>query len=90
VATPGDGDNMNAKLTPQRFNAVMLAARRAGITHVLPLTPSQVAALCGSVQLTMSHPKIAEWIGDLPQLRKVYADLRDMMIGMGFTEEEIK
>jgi len=81
---------MNAKLTPQRFNTVIRTATRAGVTHVLPLSPTQVAASYGALQLAMSHPKIAEWIGDLPQLQKVFADLRDMMIGMGFTEEEIR
>lgn len=81
---------MNAKLTPQRFNAVIRTVTRAGLTHVLPLSSAQAAAAYGALQLAMSHPKIAEWIGDLPQLQKVYADLRGMMISMGFTEEEIR
>lgn len=81
---------MNAKLTPQRFNTVVRTATRAGLTHVLPLSSAQVTALYGAVQLAMGHPKIAEWIGDLPQLQKVFDDLRDMMIGMGFTEEELR
>jgi len=81
---------MNAKLTQQRFNTVIRTATRAGVTHVLPLSPAQAVALYGALQLAISHPRIAEMWGSLPQLQKVFADLRDMMIGMGFTEVEIR
>lgn len=81
---------MNSKLTQQRFNTVIYTATRAGINPILSLSPAQVAALYGGLQLVMSHPRVAEMMTDLPQLQKVFADLRDMMIGMGFVEEEIR
>jgi hypothetical protein len=82
---------MDEKEMFKKFSQVVITATQQGKTYLLTLTPVEITTLHGAVALTMRHPEVQEKLkGAQIILGNLREKLRLLMLGMGFTQEEVE
>lgn len=79
------------KVEIEKFIAVVIKAQQSGKTFSLELSPLKVTGLHGALTVAMKHPRVANEMQDTYEmLQEIREQLCQIMVEMGFTEEEVE
>lgn len=75
----------------KRFIDVVTIAQQSGKTFPLQLSASEITGLHGAIALAMNHPYLVNVLQDEYELlQRIRHILCQMMVDIGFTEEEVE